>query len=99
MSEITSGMRATACDCWAPDFLAYPSSLPRLSSSIRCRSITAATVENLELITPEVSSNFGETHNYWLDASNQRTRAPAKRYTTSKVMHVSPFMYMGLQYD
>jgi hypothetical protein len=39
-----------------PDLLAYPSSLPRLLSSIRCRSITAAPVENLEWITAEVGS-------------------------------------------
>ncbi len=56
-------------------------------------------VENLELILAEVNNTFGESHNYWLDASNQRTVAAAKRYTTPKVMHVSPFMEMRLQYD
>jgi uncharacterized protein len=56
-------------------------------------------VENLELIMAEVNSTFSETHNYGLDASNRRTSSTAKRYTTSRVMHVSPFMDIGLQYD
>ena len=38
--------------------------------------------ETVETMMAEVNSTFGETHNYWLDASNQRTRAAAKRYTT-----------------
>jgi uncharacterized protein len=53
----------------------------------------------LELMMAEVNSTFGERYNYWLDASNQRASIAAKRYTTAKHMHVSPFMDMRLTYD
>jgi uncharacterized protein len=54
---------------------------------------------NLELMMAEVNSTFGESHNYWLTTSNQRPCDAAKRYTTAKQMHVSPFMDMRLNYD
>jgi uncharacterized protein len=55
---------------------------------------------NLEMMMAEVNSTFGETHNYWLSASNERNaNGAAKRYTTRKMMHVSPFMDMKLDYD
>jgi hypothetical protein len=47
----------------------------------------------------EVNNTFGEKYNYWLSASNQRPCDVAKRYTTAKQMHVSPFMDMRLHYD
>jgi len=47
----------------------------------------------------EVNNTFGETHNYWLTPENQRECAAAKRYTSDKQMHVSPFMSMDLDYD
>jgi uncharacterized protein len=52
-----------------------------------------------ELMMAEVNSTFGEAHNYWLSASNERASVAAKRYTAAKAMHVSPFMDMHLQYD
>ena len=55
--------------------------------------------EKLELMMSEVNSTFGESHNYWLTPANQRDSAAAKRYTTAKKMHVSPFMGMDLDYD
>ena len=53
----------------------------------------------LTLVMSEVNSTFGESHNYWLSALNERESAAAKRYTTAKQMHVSPFMGMDLHYD
>lgn len=53
----------------------------------------------LALIMAEVNNTFGESHNYWLTPANQRDSAAANRYTTSKKMHVSPFMGMNLDYD
>jgi uncharacterized protein len=47
----------------------------------------------------EVNSTFGERYNYWLDASNEQPSTAAKRYSTAKHMHVSPFMEMRLTYD
>jgi uncharacterized protein len=54
---------------------------------------------NLSMLMAEVSSTFGERHNYWLTAACERESATAKRYTTAKQMHVSPFMGMDLDYD
>ena len=54
---------------------------------------------NLQMMLAEVNNTFGETHNYWLDASNQRPSEAAQRYTTPKRMHVSPFMDMRMEYD
>jgi uncharacterized protein len=53
----------------------------------------------LVLMMSEVNSTFGESHNYWLTATNERDSAAAKRYTTAKQLHVSPFMGMDLHYD
>jgi DUF1365 family protein len=53
----------------------------------------------LRTMMAEVNSTFGETHNYWLDASNQRPSPTAQRYSTPKQMHVSPFMDMRMEYD
>jgi uncharacterized protein len=54
---------------------------------------------NLSQILAEVNSTFGESHNYWLSPANERESAAAKRYTTAKQMHVSPFMGMAVDYD
>jgi DUF1365 family protein len=54
---------------------------------------------NVATMMAEVNSTFGETHNYWLDGSNQQESTAANRYTTPKAMHVSPFMDMRMQYD
>ncbi len=54
---------------------------------------------NPQTMLAEVNNTFGETHNYWLDASNQRPSTTAQRYTTPKRMHVSPFMGMQMEYD
>ena len=53
----------------------------------------------LALMMAEVNSTFGESHNYWLTPSNARNSVAAKRYSTAKKMHVSPFMGMNLDYD
>jgi DUF1365 family protein len=47
----------------------------------------------------EVNNTFGESHNYWLTPANERKAAAARRYTSEKRMHVSPFMGMDLEYD
>ena len=47
----------------------------------------------------EVSNTFGESHNYWLTPQNERAAAAARRYTSKKRMHVSPFMGMDMEYD
>ena len=55
---------------------------------------------NLQTMLAEVNNTFGETHNYWLDASNRRASSTAaQRFTTPKRMHVSPFMDMRMEYD
>ncbi|HLK04672.1 MAG TPA: DUF1365 domain-containing protein [Candidatus Acidoferrum sp.] len=54
---------------------------------------------NLRQMMAEVNSTFGESHNYWLTPENERASAAARRYTSQKQMHVSPFMGMDLEYD
>jgi DUF1365 family protein len=54
---------------------------------------------SLSLMLAEVNNTFGETHNYWLTPENARESAAAKRYTSAKQMHVSPFMDIDLDYD
>jgi DUF1365 family protein len=53
----------------------------------------------LALVMSEVNSTFGESHNYWLTDDNSRGSATARRHTTAKQMHVSPFMGMRMDYD
>jgi uncharacterized protein len=53
----------------------------------------------LAMLMAEVNSTFGESHNYWLTPRCQRASSTAKRYSTAKEMHVSPFMGMHLDYD
>jgi DUF1365 family protein len=56
--------------------------------------------ERLQMVLAEVRNTFGESHNYWLSAGNQRASAgPAMRYVCPKAMHVSPFMDMSMDYD
>jgi hypothetical protein len=55
--------------------------------------------EKLAMMMSEVNSTFGESQNYWLTPSNERKSSAAKRYSTGKKMHVSPFMGMDLDYD
>jgi uncharacterized protein len=54
---------------------------------------------NLQQMMAEVNNTFGESHNYWLTTQNARAAAAARRYTSEKRMHVSPFMGMDLRYD
>jgi DUF1365 family protein len=54
--------------------------------------------ERLQLILAEVNSTFGESHNYWLWQYNELPSSNARRYRSAKVMHVSPFMGMKLDY-
>jgi hypothetical protein len=54
---------------------------------------------NLQTMLAEVNNTFGETHNYWLDASNRRLSETAQHFRTPKRMHVSPFMDMRIEYD
>jgi DUF1365 family protein len=53
----------------------------------------------LAMMMAEVNSTFGERHNYWLSEACECASAAAKRYSTAKQMHVSPFMDMDLEYD
>lgn len=53
----------------------------------------------LQQMMAEVNNTFGESHNYWLTPQNERVAAAARRYTSEKRMHVSPFMSMNLEYD
>jgi DUF1365 family protein len=56
--------------------------------------------ERLRMVLAEVRNTFGESHNYWLSAANQRTSSgQAMRYACPKAMHVSPFMDMRMDYD
>jgi uncharacterized protein len=58
-----------------------------------CFDVTGAVVET---IVAEVSNTpWGERHCYVLDAGG----APARRFTTDKALHVSPFMPMDVSYD
>ena len=54
--------------------------------------------ERLETILAEVNNTFGESHNYWLSATNQLPSSNAHVHRCPKVMHVSPFMPMKLDY-
>lgn len=53
----------------------------------------------LRLMLAEVNNTFGERCNYWLTPQFEKSSTAARRYTTAKRMHVSPFMSMSLQYD
>jgi DUF1365 family protein len=55
--------------------------------------------EGLRLMMAEVNNTFGESHNYWLTTTNEKPAAAARRYSSEKRMHVSPFMPMDLEYD
>jgi hypothetical protein len=52
----------------------------------------------LEVILAEVNSTFGETRNYWLSSHNRIPATNGQRFQSHKVMHVSPFMPMDLDY-
>src|SRR3990172_8508467 len=52
----------------------------------------------LAMMMAEVSNTFGDSQNYWLWEENERATANAKRYQCPKVLHVSPFMKMELDY-
>jgi hypothetical protein len=54
--------------------------------------------DRLELMMAEVSNTFGDSQNYWLWEANEQPTANAKRYQCPKVLHVSPFMKMELDY-
>jgi hypothetical protein len=53
----------------------------------------------LRAVLAEVNSTFGETTNYWLSEANQLPSRNSSHYRCLKVMHVSPFMPMELDYD
>jgi len=53
----------------------------------------------LQQMMAEVNNTFGESHNYWLLPENERAVGAARRYTSKKRLHVSPFMDMNLEYD
>jgi len=56
----------------------------------------AAAGDAVETIVAEVRNTpWGERHCYVLDAAG----GPAKRFTTDKALHVSPFMPMDVSYD
>jgi DUF1365 family protein len=49
-------------------------------------------------ILAEVNSTFGERHNYWLSEAVRPDPRRANHYRCRKLMHVSPFMPMGMEY-
>jgi DUF1365 family protein len=54
----------------------------------------------LETIVAEVNNTpWGERHCYVLPQRDNRADGDRKRFTPEKVMHVSPFMEMDIQYD
>jgi uncharacterized protein len=55
--------------------------------------------DNLGTVLAEVNSTFGETSNYWLPVSNRVPPENSLRFRVPKVMHVSPFMGMDLDYE
>ncbi len=50
------------------------------------------------IVAADVNSTFGERHTYWLGPWNAAVTS-ATRYTCPKMLHVSPFMKMNLEYD
>jgi len=52
----------------------------------------------LEMMMAEVSNTFGDSENYWLWSGNEWATPNARRYRCPKVLHVSPFMKMELDY-
>jgi DUF1365 family protein len=52
----------------------------------------------LQVMLAEVSNTFGDSQTYWLWQANEQPSASAKRYACPKVLHVSPFMKMELDY-
>lgn len=55
--------------------------------------------EKLEMILAEVNNTFGETENYWLNASHEQAAGENKKYRFLKTFHVSPFMKLGHEYE
>jgi DUF1365 family protein len=53
----------------------------------------------LELMGGEVRNTFGGLCTYWWPASEGPTAGAGVRHRTAKVMHVSPFMPMHLDYE
>jgi len=54
---------------------------------------------NIQSVLAEVNNTFGESHNYWLSAANQKPAANSLCYSVPKALHVSPFMKMDLGYN
>lgn len=52
----------------------------------------------LETILAEVKNTFGESCNYWLSAASREHPSKPHVYRCPKVMHVSPFLPMKLDY-
>lgn len=50
-------------------------------------------------VLAEVNNTFGESQNYWLSPRHELPAENSKHYRCAKVMHVSPFMPMELEYD
>jgi len=53
----------------------------------------------LQMILAEVNNTFGETQNYWLNASHEQEAGENKKYRFLKTFHVSPFMKLGHEYE
>ena len=53
----------------------------------------------LQSILSEVNNTFGESHNYWLNETNQVEGRNIRQHRTVKQLHVSPFHAMEMQYD
>jgi DUF1365 family protein len=52
----------------------------------------------VQAVLAEVNNTFGGSHNYWLVSGGQGA-SRALRYAAPKVLHVSPFMPMAMDYE
>jgi DUF1365 family protein len=54
--------------------------------------------DRVRAVLAEVNNTFGERQNYWLTGAVKTAGSRRLRYRCPKVMHVSPFMGMNLDY-
>lgn len=54
---------------------------------------------DIQVVLAEVNNTFGGSYNYWLWRENRKPSRNALRYQCAKLLHVSPFMTLELDYD
>jgi DUF1365 family protein len=52
----------------------------------------------VQAVLAEVNNTFGESHNYWLWDANRLESGKTLRFHCPKLLHVSPFMKLELDY-